>query len=175
MPPICVIGPATAERVRAWQAEVALEPGLYQAEGVLAALATRVGELEGLRFLLPRAKEAREILPRELERRGARVDVVPIYETVPPPDGPERLRSLLASRRIDLVTLTSSSTARNFAELVGDPARLRDLRFAAIGPITEETARHLGMAVVCTARESTIPGLVEAIVEYFRGTRSAGK
>lgn len=173
MPPVCVIGPATAEQVRAWNADVALEPELYQAEGVLAAFAERVGELSGLRLLLPRAQEARELLPQELERRGARVDVIPIYETVPPPGGADRLRSLLDSHPIDLVTLTSSSTARNFAELAGGPERLRNLRFAAIGPITAETARRLGMAVVCTARESTIPGLVQAIVEYFAGLDTA--
>jgi uroporphyrinogen III methyltransferase/synthase len=168
LPPVCVIGPGTAERVRNYGGEVALHPEVFQAEGVVEAFLRRYGaDLKGVQILLPRAHKARDLLPSELERLGATVDLVPIYETVVPAGSREELQQLLHSQLPDLVTLTSSSTAGHFAQLVADDELLGRLRFAAIGPVTEATARGLGMQVVCVSSASTIPGLVDAIVEYF--------
>ena len=71
---------------------------------------------------------------------------------------------------MDAVTFTSSSTVRNFVEMVGtERARtwLRHVLVASIGPITTRTARDLGIEVGVEAEEYTIPGLVEAIWKYF--------
>src|SRR2546427_752222 len=70
--------------------------------------------------------------------------------------------------RAAVVTFTSSSTVRGFAELVGGPVAVSG-RFAAavIGPVTAETARELGITVAIEAQDYTVPGLVDAIVRHF--------
>lgn len=168
LPPICSIGPATTRRIRSRGGEVALQPELYQAEGVLEALARRCGgRLSGKRFLLPRARVARELLPDRLTAAGAKVDVIPVYETVAPPAAREHLRDSLRQAPPDLATFTSSSTVRNFWELAGDLEAARTLRCAVIGPVTRDAARDCGLEVVCMPERSTVPDLVEAIEAYF--------
>lgn len=167
LPKICCIGPATAKRVRDFEAEVALLPRLYQAEGILEEFsALHSHGIEGLRILLPRALVAREILPRALEERGALVDLIPVYETVVPNQSRVALDRILDESLPDLVTFTSSSTVRNFIELAGERHNLDRLRCAVIGPITAEVAREAGLPIVCTAEKSTVPDLVAAIIEY---------
>ncbi|MFZ0428677.1 MAG: uroporphyrinogen-III synthase [Acidobacteriota bacterium] len=169
LPRICCIGPATAERVAQSGGSVALQPRLYQAEGIIEEFsALHAGSLEGLRILLPRARVAREILPLQLRERGAEVDLIPVYETVPPPESRAELERILAGSPPDLVTFTSSSTVRNFVELAGGRDDLHELRCAVIGPITADEARQAGLEIVCEAAKSTVPDLVDAIVDYAR-------
>ena len=103
--------------------------------------------------------------------------MVEAYETVLPQSSRMRLRAVLADpkRRPHLITFTSSSTARNFVQLLGKNAwRGRALsdsrrgprpRFASIGPVTSATLRELGLPVDLEAEKYTIPGLIHAIVE----------
>jgi uroporphyrinogen-III synthase len=147
---------------------------------VVRSLQRRV---KGKRVLLVRAKVARDVIPRELRKAGARVDVVEAYKTVVPKSSRTRLRSVLRNlrRRPQVVTFTSSSTVRNFVALLGRAhTDLDGIRLASIGPVTSSTLRELGLGVDIAAKEFTIPGLVEAIVENiaprtnsFRG-RSRG-
>lgn len=168
----CAIGPATGE---AMEEELGLEPDVvpdeYVAEAVLRALdaTTSVG---GRRFLIPRAAEARETLPEGLRERGASVDVVEAYRTVPGRGEAEELRRLLDHDEVDLLTFTASSTVRNFHRMVGSDVRGADV--AVIGPITARTARELGLPVDVQAEDYTIPGLVEACVRWARQRRDAG-
>jgi uroporphyrinogen III methyltransferase / synthase len=134
----------------------------YVAEGLLAAFSAH--DLAGRRVLLPRAAVARDLVPAELARRGAHVDVVEAYRTVMPAGAPVRTRELFgATRRPDLVTFTSSSTVRNFVTAAG-AASLAGVKVASIGPVTSRTARELGLTVDAEAREFTIDGLVEAVL-----------
>ena len=78
------------------------------------------------------------------------------------------MNNLVVECRIDVVTFTSSSTVSNLMALLGgDATSLKGMTLACIGPITAETARDAGLAVDVVAKESTIPGLVNALVEYF--------
>ena len=175
-PPICSIGPATSERIRAFGGKVELQPSLYQAEGILeefAAFCARDG-IEGLRILLPRARIARETLPQQLRALGAEVDVVAVYETVVPRNSRQRREALLGSALPDLVTFTSSSTVRHFMELADGIEGIEQIPCAVIGPITESTAQDFHLKVVCRAERSTVPDLVEAIVRYFESRNSFG-
>ena len=71
-------------------------PEEYVAESLVEALA---GERsEGKRILLPRAAVARDLVPAELTRRGARVDVVEAYRTVVPEDAADRAREVLGAK-----------------------------------------------------------------------------
>jgi uroporphyrinogen III methyltransferase / synthase len=153
---ICAIGPATGAALQSLHLKVDLMGKEYVAEGLLEAFAPY--DLRGARVLLPRAAVARDTVPVELARRGALVDVVEAYRTVPP----EHIADV-ASLAPHWVTFTSSSTVQNLVGALGAEA-LRSVRIASIGPVTSATARRLGLAVALEAREFTTAGLVAAIV-----------
>jgi uroporphyrinogen III methyltransferase / synthase len=159
------IGPATASELARHGVRVDFVPSAYRAEGLLAALDGC--DLYGRAFLIPRAKVARDLVPRVLREGGARVEVVEAYQTTLPSLTPDEFAGLV-NPPPELVTFTSSSTAVNFARLLrerhGAPA---SVKAASIGPVTSETARQVGFEVVLEAGESTIPGLVAAITDYF--------
>lgn len=165
---IAAIGPATAKAVEAVHLRVDAMPEEYRAEALIAVL----GEVKGQRILLPRAAEAREILPAELRAMGAQVDEIPVYQTVrPQAANTQELRGLLKQGKIDLITFTSSSTVRNFVALFPEEKMtelLNQTRIACIGPITADTAREFGLQVALQPRTYTIPAFAEAIVEYFK-------
>ncbi len=159
---ICAIGPATEASVRALHLKVDLMPEEYVAESVLAAFAK--ADLEGKRILLPRAMKARDVIPVELGRRGARVDVVAAYQTVIPASSAQRAAEMFeGERKPDWITFTSSSTVTHFAGLF-PLDKLRGVRVASIGPVTSATARELGIEIHAEPREYTVAGLVDAIV-----------
>ncbi len=170
---VAAIGPATRKSIEAQGVRVHVTPKEYVAEAVVNSLQRRV---KGKRVLLVRAKVARDVIPRELRKAGARVDVVEAYETVAPTASQKRLRAVLASpaRKPHAITFTSSSTVRNFVGLLGlsaarsallKPAAHRGVQSASIGPVTSATLREFGLPVDIEAKEYTIPGLVAAIVK----------
>ncbi len=164
---LAAVGPATGAALRSRGLVVDLVPGEYRAEGVAAAMIA--GDLRGKSVLLPRASAAREVLPKMLSDGGAVVSEVHVYDTVAT-DPPERplLLELVDSGRLDMVTFTSSSTARNFFEMLGTRARrLESTALACIGPVTADTVRGLGYRVAVSADEYTVGGLTAAIVDYF--------
>ena len=130
----------------------------------------------GKRFLLPRAATARDILPRTLKKWGAEVDVVQAYRTVPAKGSAAILNGVLSDNKVDMVTFTSSSTVKYFVDLLS-PVDLKKFcnvaAVACIGPITKGTAESNRIRVDVLAKEYTVPGLIEAIVEYF--TNGPGK
>ena len=164
------IGPRTADAVRARGIMPDLVPDEYRAEAVVDAF--REKDLRGMKILIPRATEAREILPEELGRMGARVDVVEAYRTVMPGAGTEKLADLLGRRQIDMVTFTSSSTVTNFISMFRDRRDdlnqwMKGVAVACIGPITLNTAEENGLKVSLTPASYTIEALTDAIVAYY--------
>ncbi len=160
---IGAIGPATAQALMQCGLRVHFTPTQFIAESILDT----IGNVAGKRILLPRADIAREALADGLRKRGALVDEIAAYRTVPARLSPD-LRDAVLGGRIDIATFTSSSTVRNFVHALGgiDPAEaLRGAQIACIGPITAQTARELGLRVDIIAKEHTIEGLVKAIVE----------
>lgn len=166
---IAAIGPVTAERLLDFGLQTDIIPQNYQAESVVAAF--RRENVAGKKILLPRAKEARPILPVELSKMGAEVDEVTTYRTCQVRDNTDFLIKELGEKNIDLITFTSSSTVRNFKALLPPDKFSRLIEgtvVASIGPITTETAKDLGFEVHTTAESFTIPGLCEAILRYFQ-------
>jgi uroporphyrinogen-III synthase len=181
---IAAIGPATQKAIEQRGAAVDVVPKEYVAESVVRSLRSKV---KGKRVLLIRAKVARDVIPLQLRKAGARVDVVEAYETIVPRFSRPRLDAALKNprNRPHVITFTSSSTARNFVALVNPPtaiaqgvqprqrasraqaksvlASLDGIRLASIGPVTSSTLRELGLRVDIQAKEFTIPGLVKAI------------
>jgi len=163
---IAAIGPATKKAIEQRGLKVDVVPKEYVAESVVRNLKNKV---KGRRVLLVRAKVARDVIPRELRRAGAHVDVVEAYETVVPQTSRRRLQAALKDprRRPHVVTFTSSSTVRNFVELLGGRrlrASLDGVLLSSIGPVTSSTLREFKLPVSISAKEFTIPGLVAAIV-----------
>ncbi len=159
---IAAIGPATRAAVERLHLKVDLAPAEYVAESLVRAFATH--DLAGARMLLPRAAEARDVIPRELAARGARVDVVEAYRTEAPEFFAAMAREAF-SKPPDWVTFTSGSTVKNFVAGAGRDA-LKGVRVASIGPVTSDVLARHGLAVDAEARAYTTEGLVAAIMEY---------
>jgi len=171
---VAAIGPSTRKAAEKRGLKVEVVPKQYVAESVVERLRGRV---KGKRILLARARIARDVIPVELRKLGAYVDVAEAYETAVPLSSRGRLRTILKNlkRRPDVITFTSSSSALNFVALMAGKAthgrsardyisKLAGVKLASIGPVTSATLRQLGLLVNIEAREYTIPGLVKAIV-----------
>ena len=170
---IAAIGPATQKSIEQRGLHVDVVPKEYVAESVVHSLKKRV---KGKRIVLVRAKVARDVIPRELRKAGAYVHVVEAYETVVPTSSRRQLQAALKhqTNKPDVVTFTSSSTVKNFVQLLGSGPKARLLggtQTASIGPVTSATLRELGLPVDIEAREFTIPGLVTAIVDVITSRR----
>ena len=166
---ICAIGPATkAEIEKQLGLKVAVMPEEYVAESVVAALRKQVA---GQNVLLGRAKVARDVIPNELRKAGAEVDVAEAYETILPVNSADKLQALLEGERPHAVTFTSSSTAKNFVALLpknqSPKELLHGIALASIGPVTSETLREVGLWVDVEAETYTMEGLAAALERYF--------
>ena len=165
---ICAVGPATVAVLAGCGITTALMPDEYVAEGIFRALEDYHGGLSGLaglRILLPRALEARDILPRELGAAGAIVDIVPCYQNLPGEIGATALQSL-RTRHLDLLVFTSSSAVHHFMTLVGKTLAfqiLRETPVAALGPITARSVESLGIRVAVIPDQNSVPALLAAI------------
>jgi uroporphyrinogen III methyltransferase/synthase len=160
---VCAIGPATRRAVEALHLKVDLMPAEYVAESLVEAFAGI--DLAGRRILLPRAAVARDLVPVELGKRGAVVEVVEAYRTALPEDAEARARAIFGGpRKPHWVTFTSSSTVRNLLAAAG-PAALEGVRAASIGPVTSATLREYGILPAAEARPFTMDGLVQAILD----------
>jgi len=157
---IAAIGPATAAALRQRSITPDLVPAEYTAEGVLDAF-DRAGPVSGQRFLLARADIARKTLAEGLQQRGAQVDEIAAYRTMPVQHGP-------LPPPADIVTFTSSSTVQGYVNCLAgrSPAEiLQDSQVICIGPITAATARELGLPVTAVAEKFTIGGVLETLRE----------
>jgi uroporphyrinogen III methyltransferase/synthase len=170
---IGAIGPGTAG---AWM-EMGIRPDLvpeeYRAEAIVEGLGG-IG-IKGKKILIPRAVKAREILPLELRKMGAEVEVVPAYQTVRPDDDVEFVKGMLDRKEVHMVTFTSSSTVTNFVEMFGSwketlREKIASVASACIGPITAKTAEGYGFSVDLMPSEYTIDALTEEIVAFFSKT-----
>ena len=167
---IAAIGPATAGALKERGLRADFVPSRFVAESVVEEWPD--DEMAGKKVLLPRAKQARELLPDRLREMGASVDVVTAYETVMDAEGAAGIREQLEADEIHAVTFTSSSTVTNFMESIGRGEALRLLQrvtVVSIGPITSQTAREAGIRVDIEAEDHSIPGLVQALTACFAG------
>ncbi len=160
---ICAIGPATRAAIEALHLKVDLTPPQYVAESLVEAFAAV--DLAGKRILLPRAAVARDVVPVELARRGAVVEVVEAYRTVVPESAERAAGGIFsAAHRPDWITFTSSSTVKNFLAIAGREA-LAGVKVASIGPVTSATLRMHEITVDAEAAEYTVKGLIAAILQ----------
>jgi uroporphyrinogen III methyltransferase/synthase len=158
---IAAIGPGTAKRVKDFHLAVDLQPEESVAERLVEAF-QRHESVENLKFLLVRAANARDVLPKRLAQMGAIVDEAIAYRTVPETDDITGARKRFIDEGADLITFTSSSTVENF--LAMKLPWPKGIKTASIGPITSGTMKDAGLQVDVEATQHDIDGLVEAIV-----------
>lgn len=130
---IAAIGSATAEKLKQYGLVADVIPQEYRAEGVVEALKGKLPP--HAKILIPRAEEAREVLPDTLREMGAEVEVAPAYRTVCGQVDGEALAADIKAGRIDLVTFTSSSTVKNLVNIIGSAEVLKGVKTACIGPL----------------------------------------
>jgi uroporphyrinogen-III synthase len=146
-------------------ANVTLEPDSeLRAEGLLRAFEAE--PLAGCRVLLPASELARDVLASGLRARGAEVEVITAYRTLPAPGLPDRLAAALDGG-VDLVTFASPSAVHAFVAAEGGRRRRPWPPAAVIGPVTEQAAREAGFEVAAVAAPSTASGLVSAVREWL--------
>ncbi len=168
---IATIGPATAAAVERLGIRVDLVPEEFISEGVVRAFAGE--DLRGCRVLLPRAEEARDVIPAGLAELGASVDVVTAYRTVRSDRDAAELLPLFADGKVDVITFTSPSTVTHFLAIMGPDFRLpAGVRTACIGPVTAAAARKAGLTVDILQERFTIPELVDAIAAHDRSEQT---
>ncbi|MFV0336630.1 MAG: uroporphyrinogen-III C-methyltransferase [Chthoniobacterales bacterium] len=164
-PRIAVIGPATAARVRHFRFQVDLMAETYIAEGLLKVF-KKEADIENQKILVVRAEKSRDLLPQELETLGGIVDETIAYRTVPETKDIAGGLARFKKHGADMLTFTSSSTARNFVKM--NLPLPPGLVVASIGPATSETITELGLPLAIEAKSHDVPGLVEAICKYYR-------
>ena len=162
---LCTIGPATAERLGQFGLRPDLQPKKFVSTEIVKALA-EAEDLAGVRILCPRADIAPPAMVEDLAERGADVCEVTAYRTVPDGAGAKHVGHMLDRGELHWITFTSSSTVRNFFNVV-DPGivRMSEVRLASIGPATSATLAEAGFEPDARAESHTIDGLVQAILE----------
>lgn len=174
---IAAVGSATAHKLRTHGLPPTIVPEDFRAEGLIAAF-NELGTDKCRRVLIPRAEEAREILPDALRELGCDVDVVIVYRTAPAAADPKVIRRLREGN-VDVVTFTSGAMAKAFLDMIEakklDVRKvMEDVLVASIGPITSEALRQLGYDEDIQAETSTMDSLVAAIAEAYE-PRDASK
>jgi len=165
---VAVTGDPTARALAARGVDVSVVPERFLSEGLLTALDAAMGaRLDGFRWLLPRAEQAREVLPDGLRSRGSSVHVVTAYRSTPPSD-PQPLRRAVGAG-MHAITFASGATVRHLAAALDRPIAdaLRGVAVASIGPVTTEACRDLGLSVAVEASEASIAALVDAVATWW--------
>jgi uroporphyrinogen III methyltransferase / synthase len=176
---LCAVGTKTAEAIAGYGMKVELVPDEFNAEGLSEAFlglsGSRTGNLKGVRFLLPRAEEARELFPARIRALGGEIETPAVYRTVKPEKHGKMLRRFLFEGRISVATFTSGATFTNFLDIVGRDALpfLGRMTIAAIGPVTKKTIEKNGLKVHIVPREATIAAMVDEIIKW--ATRKQGQ
>ncbi len=169
------VGPATKGALEKQGWKIHFMPSRYLTEEIAA----EIGEIAGQRILLPRADLARKELARALEAKGALVEEVTIYRTLPNSSVEKKIQEALKKGEFDWITFTSASAVRNFADLLrGEDVVCqsqvthypypKNIKVACIGPITEKACKEEGIPVQTVAKEHTIEGLVDEMVKWLK-------
>ena len=163
---IAAIGPSTAKALQAFNLSIDIIPNEYCAEGLLESFKEKT--LKGMNILMPRAKVARELLPEQLRKQQANVDVVTVYETILPDSASLHLNEIFYSNKPDMIVFTSSSTVKNLETILQPwPQCLEGMAIACIGPITKKTAEERGLKVDVIPKKYITASLLESITEFF--------
>lgn len=179
---IIAVGPKTRMELEKHGIKVNLVPQRYSSEGILESF-KKMDLREGTVAIL-RSNKSSGHLMRELEKLGAKVLEVPIYECTPPTDRSKVLVFIndLLKGKIDVVTFTSSSAALNLFKIASEHITADDLRkclrktiITTIGPVTQRTLEDLGVKADVVPREYTVEAMMDSLVHYIRQSATPGE
>ena len=159
------VGPATAGALLEHGIAVDLIPKRFVAEGLLELMQARE-DVSGKRVLYVTAEGSRDVLPQGLREIGAEVVVIEAYRSIADGQGAERLARTVESGKLDLATFTSGSAVRGYVDAIGEDLARR-VPAASMGPQTSDALREAGIEVKAEAKESTLDGLVSAVLDAF--------
>ncbi len=162
---IAAVGPATAGALLEHGITVDVIPQRFVAEGLLEMMNAR-DDVANSKVLYVTAEGARDVLPAGLREIGADLTLLEAYRSIPDGDGAQKLVRAIESGTVDLTTFTSASAVRGYVDAVGEDLALR-VPAASIGPQTSDALRESGIEVKVEAKESTIDGLVAAVLSAF--------
>lgn len=176
---ICAIGTKTAAEIQKYGINVDLVPEEFNAESLIGSLIIKSRgatvaqdsehELKGVRFLLPRAETAREILPEQIKKLGGDIDVVTVYKTEKPEVHGKRLKRFLKEEKISVATFTSAATFKNFMSIMQEDAKtlLKGVAIAVIGPVTAQAVKEAGLNVNIMPKEATTEAMAKEIIYWI--------
>lgn len=166
---VVAVGPKTAQRLQQYGLHSSY-PSVYEAEGIYEHLRSEIQKDD--RVLIPTSNLARNFLQVELDQLGAKVHRIHVYENQVDFSRKEELLALLQNHQVDYITATSSSTVHNLIKVlaeagVRDPKQLlQNITLFCIGQKTADTAMKLGIVNLCIAKEATIEGLVDRMIQF---------
>lgn len=161
---IATVGTSTAQAAERCGFTISLIPEKYIAESLVESFTQE--DLKGRRILIPSAAVTRDVVPRELRKLGAQVDVVEAYRNILPPETTQKVTGIFREPYPDWVLFASSSAVENLVALIG-PEPLRKVSIGTIGPATSQTVMKAGLAVTIEAAVHSVPGLVEAVIRHY--------
>jgi uroporphyrinogen III methyltransferase/synthase len=164
---IAAVGPATAAKLRELHLQVDLMPEEFIGPKIAAALAKH-SSIENSKICLLRAEKANPELPRALEEKGAIVDDIGLYKTIPETDDLFGASENFREHGADWVTFTSGSTVEFFHARFDLPKLVKkfpQMKIASIGPETSKALAAIGLKPAVEAKEHTTAGLLAAILK----------
>lgn len=160
---VATVGAATRSVAEGFGFTVSLTPLKYVAESLVDALGAE--SLEDKRILIPAAAVTRDVVPSELRKLGAEVDVVEAYRNILPPEAEASGRHIFQPPYPDWILFASPSAVDNLSRLI-DPRKLASIKIASIGPVTSAAIRAHGLTVTVEANPHTVEGLVQSLMPY---------
>lgn len=158
--PICAVGPQTRQTILELGGRVQKMAKAYNARGVAAVL----GRVKGKRVLIPRVESGPQDLRVALLKRGAQVDEITVYRTVPVLVAPAVKKEIL--KGVEAVAFTSGSTVRSFCQSFTAEERRMIFRKAyavSIGPITSAALRQFGIRNIRQPTKATTDGMIQLL------------
>lgn len=166
---VAVVGKKTARSLRQHGVEPSYIPPDFVADSLIEHFPDRE-RLNGSQILFPRVETGgREVLVKDLTQRGAFVTEVPAYQSGCATAIASDIQAALEMRQIDVISFASSKTVKCFVQLMvaqSSLAVLDSICIASIGPQTSVTCQDLIGRVDLEAKEYTLEGLTDAIVEW---------
>ncbi|HEX2641964.1 MAG TPA: uroporphyrinogen-III synthase [Thermoanaerobaculia bacterium] len=131
---------------------------------------TGSGPLAGLRVVVTRAEHQAGGLAAAFEAAGARVEILPLLEIVPPADRRPLERAAAEIALYDWLVFTSANAVESFLPLVGGALPPR-VQVAVVGPATAAALRARGIEPALAATRSDAEGLVADLGPLVAGGR----
>jgi uroporphyrinogen III methyltransferase/synthase len=156
---LAAIGAVTASALRPYGLNADAVPDAFRAEDLADCLRASIA---GQAVLLIRASRGREILAETLAPLAKRLQQVVAYESVNVEVADDDVLEMIATGRVDWITVTSSAIATSLVRMIGP--HLQKTKLVSISPVTTARLKELGFPPAAEATEYTAQGVVDALV-----------